>query len=194
MLTFARQIHSRLMTCCTMFASWTAASLGRSMSSADPDLSAGAPGAPADARPYDSTRLAKLEETLKRFEGHFDHHLRVLLDRYDIQADNSEVKWFKKTNSNNSLNYFAATESVILLKLAHSLSSIDDKDEQWWPRRYQISLLLFYFFFISFFYGYYSFASISMSKGFQGSITSLLCYRINGDIICIDNKCWIYMN
>lgn len=65
-----------------MFASWTAASLARSMSSADPDLSAGAPGAPADARPYDATRLAKLEDTLKRYEDHFNRHLRILLDRY----------------------------------------------------------------------------------------------------------------
>lgn len=70
------------MTCCTMFATWTAASLARSMSTADPDLSAGAPGAPADARPYDATRLAKLEDTLKRYEDHFNRHLRILLDRY----------------------------------------------------------------------------------------------------------------
>lgn len=76
------QIHSKLMTCCTMFATWTAASLARSMSTADPDLSAGAPGAPADARPYDATRLAKLEDTLKRYEDHFSRHLRILLDRY----------------------------------------------------------------------------------------------------------------
>jgi hypothetical protein len=65
-----------------MFASWTAASLARSMSTADPDLSAGAPEAPADARPYDATRLAKLEDTLKRYEDHFNRHLRILLDRY----------------------------------------------------------------------------------------------------------------
>ncbi|GAM37086.1 gamma tubulin complex subunit [Talaromyces pinophilus] len=110
MLTQAKllKIHSKLMTCCTMFATWTAASLARSMSTADPDLSAGAPGAPADARPYDATRLAKLEDTLKRYEDHFNRHLRILLD---------------------SLNYFAATESVVLLKLAHSLSSIG-KDEE----------------------------------------------------------------
>jgi gamma-tubulin complex component 2 len=69
-----------------MFASWTAASLGRSMSAADPDLSAGAPGAPDDARAYDSTRLAKLEDTLKRYEDHFNRHLRILLDRYVTQT------------------------------------------------------------------------------------------------------------
>ncbi|CRG86868.1 Spindle pole body component alp4 [Talaromyces islandicus] len=109
MLTQAKllKIHSKLMTCCTMFASWTASSLARSIASADSDLSAGAPGAPPDARPFDPSRLAKLEDTLKRYEDHFNRHLRILMD---------------------SLNYFAATESVVLLKLAHSLSSIG-KDE-----------------------------------------------------------------
>ncbi|KAH8691423.1 putative spindle pole body component [Talaromyces proteolyticus] len=109
MLTQAKllKIHSKLMTCCTMFASWTASSLARSVASADPDLSAGAEGAPSDARPFDPSRLAKLEDTLKRYEDHFNRHLRILMD---------------------SLNYFAATESVVLLKLAHSLSSIA-KDE-----------------------------------------------------------------
>ncbi|KAL1969881.1 hypothetical protein VTN77DRAFT_7390 [Rasamsonia byssochlamydoides] len=109
MLTQAKllKIHSKLMTCCTMFASWTASSLGRSLASADPDLSAGGPNAPSDARPYDATRLGKLEDTLKRYEDHFNRHLRILMD---------------------SLNYFAATESVVLLKLAHSLSSISKDD------------------------------------------------------------------
>lgn len=64
-----------------MFASWTASSLARSIASADSDLSAGAPGAPADARPFDPSRLAKLEDTLKRYEDHFNRHLRILMDR-----------------------------------------------------------------------------------------------------------------
>ncbi|KAL1992095.1 hypothetical protein VTN49DRAFT_4127 [Thermomyces lanuginosus] len=101
------KIHAKLMTCCTMFASWTGAALARSVASADPDLSAGSELAPPDARPYDPTRLAKLEDTLKRYEDHFNRHLRILMD---------------------SLNYFAATESVVLLKLAHSLSSISKDD------------------------------------------------------------------
>ncbi|KAJ5081783.1 hypothetical protein NUU61_010047 [Penicillium alfredii] len=108
MLTQAKllKIHSKLMICCTMFASWTAASLSRTLSSADPDLSGGkAPG--ADARGYDPSRIGKLEDTLKRYEDHFNRHLRILMD---------------------SLNYFAATESVVLLKLAHSLSSISKED------------------------------------------------------------------
>ncbi|CEJ53871.1 Putative Gamma-tubulin complex protein 2 (Eurofung) [Penicillium brasilianum] len=108
MLTQAKllKIHSKLMTCCTMFGQWTASSLSRALSSADPDLAGDKAGGP-DARPYDPSRIVKLEETLKRYEDHFNRHLRILMD---------------------SLNYFAATESVVLLKLAHSLSSISKED------------------------------------------------------------------
>ncbi|ODM16594.1 hypothetical protein SI65_08101 [Aspergillus cristatus] len=104
MLTQAKllKIHSKLMTCCTMFASWTAASLSRALNSADPDLSSN-----PDAKGYDPSRIGKLEDTLKRYEDHFNRHLRILMD---------------------SLNYFAATESVVLLKLAHALSSIGKED------------------------------------------------------------------
>ncbi|EYE97609.1 gamma-tubulin-complex subunit SPC97 [Aspergillus ruber CBS 135680] len=107
MLTQAKllKIHSKLMTCCTMFASWTAASLSRALSSADLDLSSKNPN--PDAKGYDPSRISKLEDTLKRYEDHFNRHLRILMD---------------------SLNYFAATESVVLLKLAHALSSIGKED------------------------------------------------------------------
>ncbi|KAL4916957.1 Spc98 family-domain-containing protein [Aspergillus aurantiobrunneus] len=107
MLTQAKllKIHSKLLTCCTMFASWTASPLGRALTSADPDLSSNP--ATSDGRSYDPTRIAKLEDTLKRYEDHFGRHLRILMD---------------------SLNYFAATESVVLLKLAHALSSISKED------------------------------------------------------------------
>lgn len=77
------------MTCCTMFASWTSASLARTLSTADPDLAGkGTPGSvnskqssTADSKGYDPTRLPKLEDTLKRYEDHFGRHLRILLDR-----------------------------------------------------------------------------------------------------------------
>ncbi|RJE27055.1 spindle pole body component [Aspergillus sclerotialis] len=89
-----------------MFASWTASSLSRALVSADPDLSAGkVPN--QDSRAYDPSRIGKLEDTLKRYEDHFSRHLRILMD---------------------SLNYFAATESVVLLKLAHALSSVSKED------------------------------------------------------------------
>ncbi len=58
-----------------MFASWTAASLSRALASADPDQ------AVEDSRGYDSTRIGKLEDTLKRYEDHFNRHLRILMDR-----------------------------------------------------------------------------------------------------------------
>ncbi|KAK2759513.1 hypothetical protein FQN54_002992 [Arachnomyces sp. PD_36] len=97
------KIHSKLMTCCTMFASWTSSSLARTLATADPDLA----GKAIPAKGYDPTRLGKLEDTLKRYEDHFGRHLRILLD---------------------SLNYFAATESVVLLKLAHSLSTVNREE------------------------------------------------------------------
>ncbi|PLB34187.1 gamma-tubulin-complex subunit SPC97 [Aspergillus candidus] len=108
MLTQAKllKIHSKLMTCCTMFASWTASSLARALASADPDLTGNKQTNP-DGRSYDPARIGKLEDTLKRYEDHFNRHLRILMD---------------------SLNYFAATESVVLLKLAHALSSISKED------------------------------------------------------------------
>ncbi|PYH96013.1 gamma-tubulin complex protein 2 [Aspergillus ellipticus CBS 707.79] len=108
MLTQAKllKIHHRLMTCCTMFSSWATSSLARALASADPDL-AGNKAAGSDGRGYDPSRIDKLEETLKRCEEHFNRHLRILMD---------------------SLNYYAATESVVLLKLAHALSAISKED------------------------------------------------------------------
>lgn len=68
------------MTCCTMFASWTASSLSRALASADPDLTGNKHSNP-DGRSYDPTRIGKLEDTLKRYEDHFNRHLRILMDR-----------------------------------------------------------------------------------------------------------------
>ncbi|KAL4964108.1 gamma-tubulin-complex subunit SPC97 [Aspergillus stella-maris] len=107
MLTQAKllKIHSKLLTCCTMFASWTSSPLARALITADPELSANPET--NDGRGFDPSRIGKLEDTLKRYEDHFNRHLRILMD---------------------SLNYFAATESVVLLKLAHALSSISKED------------------------------------------------------------------
>lgn len=58
-----------------MFASWTAASLSRALASADPDQTV------EDSRGYDPSRIDKLEDTLKRYEDHFNRHLRILMDR-----------------------------------------------------------------------------------------------------------------
>lgn len=105
-----------------MYASWTTASLSRALASADPDLS-GEKATEPDARPYDPSRIGKLEDTLKRYEEHFNRHLRILMDR---SVNDSTLFVYLLTCY--SLNYFAATESVVLLKLAHSLSSISKED------------------------------------------------------------------
>ncbi|PYI17671.1 spindle pole body component alp4 [Aspergillus violaceofuscus CBS 115571] len=99
MLTQAKllKVHHRLMIGCNTFASWADGNLNRNLALADPDLSR------TMGREYDPTRVDKIDESLKRVEDHFSRHLRILMD---------------------SLNYYAATESVVLLKLAHSLSAI----------------------------------------------------------------------
>lgn len=63
-----------------MFAQWTSHTLSRALVSADPDLSADK-AAGGDPRAYDPTRMGKLEDTLKRYEDHFNRHLRILMDR-----------------------------------------------------------------------------------------------------------------
>ncbi|KAI9045838.1 gamma-tubulin-complex subunit SPC97 [Aspergillus affinis] len=107
MLTQAKllKIHSKILMCCNMYTSWASSAVGRGLYLTDPDLAGKVPG--SDPRGYDPTRIAKLEESLKRYEDHFTRHLRILMD---------------------SLNYYAATESVVLLKLAHVLNSITKED------------------------------------------------------------------
>jgi hypothetical protein len=72
-----------------MFATWISASLSRSLASADPDLSGGnsKAGGAEQSRAHDPTRLPKLEDTLKRYEDHFNRHLRILMDRYVMHSD-----------------------------------------------------------------------------------------------------------
>jgi len=80
--THLMQIHSKLMTCCTMFAQWTSHTLSRALTSADPDLAGDkTSGGDPRAYPYDPARMGKLEDTLKRYEDHFNRHLRILMDR-----------------------------------------------------------------------------------------------------------------
>ena len=75
------QIRARLMTCCNMFAVWMASSLPRVLPSADPDLSAG-DKALSERKGYDPARIGKLEDALKKYEDHFNRHLRIMMDRY----------------------------------------------------------------------------------------------------------------
>ena len=109
------RIHAKLMTGCSMFASYTASS-SRSLFTTDPDLAAGAATDSVDkgslsARQTsastsepDPGRMAKLEETLKRYEEYFSRHLKILID---------------------SLNYYAATETVVLLGLCARLTACE---------------------------------------------------------------------
>ena len=71
------------MTCCSMFAQWTAGGFARILIQADPDL-AGDKIAGAENKPYDPNRILKLEDNLKRYEDHFSRHLRILMDRFVV--------------------------------------------------------------------------------------------------------------
>ena len=116
-LTQARllRIHAKLMTGCSMFATYTF-NLSRSLYTNDPDLSSSSssskdPNTTTNKNP-DTTaqeveltvRLNKMDETLKRYEEHFNRHLRMLIDR---------------------LNYYAATETVVLLGLCARLTAAE---------------------------------------------------------------------
>ncbi|KFX98467.1 hypothetical protein O988_01188 [Pseudogymnoascus sp. VKM F-3808] len=126
MLTNSRllRVHSKLMQTCSMFASYTAW-LSRELEKTDTDLNG--PNKPNNmskkqwqrfqdersARHSDSTsssagkvseaaRLEKINETLHKYEYNFSRHLQILLD---------------------SLNHYAATETVVLLGLCARLST-----------------------------------------------------------------------
>jgi gamma-tubulin complex component 2 len=106
------RIHSKLMTGCSMFASYTGG-LTRSISIATEELATASQKPPpskatkqtsttASTAPveFDAQRINRMEETLKRYEDHFNRHLKILID---------------------SLNYYAATETVVLLGLCARL-------------------------------------------------------------------------
>ncbi|RMZ80830.1 hypothetical protein DV737_g2853, partial [Chaetothyriales sp. CBS 132003] len=101
------RIHAKLMTGCTMFATYTT-NLTKSLYAADSDLAAAAPAGLAIE--HDPTRLGRMEDTLKRYEDHFNRHLRILID---------------------SLNYYAATETVTLISLCSRLlfAEVQKRDE-----------------------------------------------------------------
>jgi gamma-tubulin complex component 2 len=90
-----------------MFATYTAW-LTRNLYAADPDIYSKAPVSsttPAPDASYDPDRLHKLSTNLKKYEDNFSHHLRILLD---------------------ALNYYAATETVVLLGLCARLSTASE--------------------------------------------------------------------
>ena len=114
------QIHSKLTSVCQLFATYTA-TLSRTLFSADADL-AGSKAAEAyllsqstskhpvpDAlKTFDPSRLAKMEDTMQKYEDNFNRHLRILLD---------------------ALDYYAATETVALSRLCAQLSTAGERGE-----------------------------------------------------------------
>jgi gamma-tubulin complex component 2 len=100
------KIHAKLMNGCTMFAAYTS-SLTRALNAADPDI---ASPPTSSNEPTPDQRLEKLVDTLERYEVHFNRHLKILID---------------------SLNYYAATETVVLLGLCARLqyAEVQKRDE-----------------------------------------------------------------
>ncbi|KAK5095059.1 gamma tubulin complex Spc97/GCP2 subunit Alp4 [Exophiala xenobiotica] len=117
------RIHDKMTASCTMFASYTS-NLTRNLYSADGDFShihtdptsaqsqkdlsnfRQFSNAGRDAVPPapDQSRMDRIEETLTRHEEYFNRHLRVLID---------------------TLNYYAATETVTLLGLCARLMNAE---------------------------------------------------------------------
>lgn len=83
-----------------MFATYTQ-HLSRTLISADPSLAAPSSQYEENGeKGFDLRKLDKLNENLVKYEHNFNRHLKILLD---------------------ALNYFAATETVVLLSLCSRL-------------------------------------------------------------------------
>jgi gamma-tubulin complex component 2 len=101
------QLNSRILQTCTHFANYTAP-FSRYLTQSDPDLSSQSAPIPGSASSkgastgFDPTKLEKLEDLLQKFEDNFTRHLKILLD---------------------TLNYLAATETVVFLSLCARLST-----------------------------------------------------------------------
>ncbi|KAK8246999.1 Spc98 family-domain-containing protein [Phyllosticta capitalensis] len=120
------KINGKILSTCTMFAHYTE-SFSRYLTSADADLSSspmsptstttGASSKASSARhaakpstasagvTHDPAKLTKMMELLSRYEENFTKHLRILLD---------------------TLNYYAATETVVFLSLCARLSAASE--------------------------------------------------------------------
>jgi gamma-tubulin complex component 2 len=104
-----RQLNSKILSTCTSFANYTN-SFTRYLQAADPalaskTLSSSTPSTvstAASSTAYDPSKVDKLLDLLQKFEDNFSRHLKILLD---------------------TLNYLAATETVVFLSLCARLSS-----------------------------------------------------------------------
>lgn len=111
------RINSKILATCTMFANFTS-SLSRYLVAADPDLANSSTAAPANVKPshghskssstsvaYDPAKVNKMFDILNKYEDNFARHLKILLD---------------------TLNYLAATETVVFLSLCARLSTASE--------------------------------------------------------------------
>ncbi|KAG8422608.1 gamma tubulin complex Spc97/GCP2 subunit Alp4 [Metarhizium acridum] len=123
------RIHSKLMQTCTIFAAYTKW-LTQELEKSDPDLScttkpktmtvdqwnrfqaakaASRPQPDSSSAPTDAeSRVNNLSEIIKKWENNFSRHLQILLD---------------------ALNFYAATETVVLLSLCARLSTANQGTE-----------------------------------------------------------------
>ncbi|KAF2462372.1 spindle pole body component [Lineolata rhizophorae] len=99
------RINSKILSTCTMFTKYTK-SLSRYLAAADPDFATENGGTNAASQStstqYDPSKLDTIIDVLQKYEDNFTRHLKVLLD---------------------TLNYLAATETVVFLSLCARLST-----------------------------------------------------------------------
>lgn len=100
------RLHAKLMTGCGMFAAYVE-HITKTLYEADtsiqlgPAKSKGAASQQAPPPPTDPVRMKRIEESIRKYEEHFNRHLKILID---------------------ALNWFATTETVSLLSLCGRLT------------------------------------------------------------------------
>ncbi|KIX02644.1 uncharacterized protein Z518_08586 [Rhinocladiella mackenziei CBS 650.93] len=100
------RLHAKLMTGCGMFASYVEHTT-KTIYEADtsiPNPSERTAGKVSPPGPTDPARMKRIEESIRKYEEHFNRHLKILID---------------------ALNWFATTETVSLLSLCGRLTNAE---------------------------------------------------------------------
>ncbi|KAK5044370.1 hypothetical protein LTR84_011320 [Exophiala bonariae] len=98
------RLHAKLMTGCGMFAAYVE-HITKTLYEADSSMQqSSSKGKSAAAAPTDPARMKRLEESIRKYEEHFNRHLKILID---------------------ALNWFATTETVSLLSLCGRLTNAE---------------------------------------------------------------------